>query len=303
MDTDGGTTPTEIDDQATHVYAYYSPTEKNVTIIAHPQLIGTDAEQTAMESLAHEFVHALQDREMDLKASDSASSSDEYLAADTVVEGDARFYETIFTGTLLKKFSTPNLVKAIDYELDYYFDHFDELGSPFFAAQMFMYPLGAKYFATQWATEGNPAVRRAYGRAPKNAVGFLLNPDGSSPRNNVRTMACDAPAAKGMKPVGLDRFGALIFYSFLRGWQVDHATAYDLAQGWTDDQVVVYQSTDKAAIGVAWRVDLGRSTPSTVLTALSRSGELSLSPNGTAVTILATTPGNKVDWQAAPGCL
>jgi hypothetical protein len=116
-------------------------------------------------------------------------------------------------------------------------------------------------------------------------------------------MACDAPGAKGMTLAGLDRFGALVFYTFLREWQVDHPTAYALAQGWTDDQVVVFESADKASVGVAWRVDIGRSMPSTVLTALSRSGELMLSPNGTALTILAHTTGIKVDWQAAPGCL
>ncbi len=88
---DAGASSPTIEDQVAHVYAFYDPKSKTVTIIDHPNQDG-QAQDEAMITLAHELVHALQDRELNLDKEDF-NTSDEYFAWDAIVEGDARFYE------------------------------------------------------------------------------------------------------------------------------------------------------------------------------------------------------------------
>ena len=88
---DSGASGTYIDDQVANVLAYCSWGPKTVTIVSHPSQTGKNAEIEAMVTLAHEFVHSLQDHELDLGNS-NFETTDAYFAYDTVIEGYARFY-------------------------------------------------------------------------------------------------------------------------------------------------------------------------------------------------------------------
>ena len=304
-DADGGTGSSTINDQATHVYAFYDPQTKTVTIVSHPNQTGSDTEQQAMITLAHELVHALQDRETDLKRQDFAST-DDYLASDSMIEGDARFYEYLFENDLLHLgYPQSAIVKMPDYELDYIYTHFDQAGSPLFAGQLLMYPLGAKYLATAYDSGGNAAVRHAYAKAPARTVGLLVGDNGRAPPVGTGDV-CSAPEARALAPTkttnSADQFGALLFYTFLRGWNVSHEVAFATAQTWTGDFLRAQASSDFGTSAAAWRIEFSAAPPGSIVQALTATGELTVTASPRALLITVSDSPLPLVWTATESC-
>ena len=303
---DAGTGTSAIDDEVTHVYAFYDPKPKTVTVISHPNQTGSHVQEEAMITLAHELVHALQDRELNLNKSDF-QTSDEYYAYDAIIEGDARFYEDMFTNDVRKMLglSALDITQMPDDELAYDYAHFDQLGSPLFAARVLIYPLGAKYEATAYRAGGNAAVRHAYAKAPRRTVGFLVGADGHVPPVGSGDV-CPAPVANALPTkggtVGADQFGALLFYTFLRGWGVAHDVAFATAQTWTGDYLRVQATTDYGTTAAAWRIEFSISPAPAIAQALAATGELTVTTSGQALLITASDSATPLAWTANPAC-
>ena len=297
VDGGAGTSTSEIDDEATHTYAFYSWKTKDVTVISHPDQTGDSAQADAMITLAHELVHALQDREFDLQR--TATSYDDYLANDTIVEGDARFYQYLFTKDLCPHISGCKSVYSLAYELNYYWSHFDDLGSPLFAATMLMYPLGGNYESRIYDSGGNAAVRHAYANAPQHTVGFLIGDDGIMPPVSSGNV-CPPRVVKDWPldstAVGADHFGALLFYTFLRGWGVSHAVAFATAQTWTGDYLLVQVQTGTTA--VSWRIELSAAPPASIVQALTATGELMVTTEAQVLQITVSDATTPLEWEA-----
>jgi hypothetical protein len=306
----GGGSDSTIDDEVAHVYAFYDPQAKSITVISHPNQTEEYAREWAMVTLAHELVHALQDRELDL-ARQSFSDSDQSLAYNAVIEGDARFYEYLFTEDVVRMIGRlpRDAVDMPDAELAYAYEHFDELGSPLFAARYLLYPLGAKYEAAAYRSGGNAAVRHAYAHAPTRTVGLLVGPDGHSPPIGVGSV-CPAPTALDLPPsaaggAGLtdaDQVGAVLFYTFLRGWGVGHDIAFATAQTCVGDSIRVQANADVSATAVAWRLEFSADPPLSIARTLSTSGQLTVQTGAKTLEITATDATPPLTWQASPGC-
>ena len=302
---DGGAGNSTIDDEATHVYAFYDSKTKTVTIVSHPNQTSNNDQQQAMITLAHELVHSLQDREIDLNKQDF-TSSDDYLSFDSMIEGDARFYEYLFENDLLKLgYPQSAIVKMPDYELNYIYTHFDQAGAPLFAAQLLIYPLGAKYLATAYDSGGNAAVRHAYAKAPIRAVGLLVGDDGRVPPVGTGNV-CRAPVARSLSPTdktaGEDHFGALLFYTFLRGWNVAHDVAFAAAQSWTGDDLLVQASSDFVTSAAAWRIEFSTTPPAAIVQALTATGELTVTPSAKALLITVSNAAVPLTWTNPTSC-
>ncbi len=302
---DGGTGNSTIDDQVAHVYAFYDSSTRTVTIIAHPNQTGSDARQQAMITLAHELVHSLQDREIDLTKQDF-TSSDDYLAWDSMIEGDARFYEYRFENDLLALgYPQSDMVAMPNYELNYVYTNFDQAGAPLFAAKLLVYGLGAKYLATAYDSGGNAGVRHAYAKAPQHMVGFLVGDDGRVPSVSNGDV-CPAPEAMALTPTDAtaqaDQFGALLLYTFLRGWNVDHDTAFATAQTWTGDFLRVQASSDFTTSAAAWRIEFSVPPPTSIVQALTATGELIVTPSANALLITVSDAATPLIWTAPVGC-
>jgi hypothetical protein len=298
---DGGSS--SIDDQVTHIYAYYDPQTKAVTVISHPDQTSDHQAEEAMVTLAHELVHAVQDRELNLNREDF-HTSDEYLAYNGIIEGDARFYENLFFEDMRRMLNlTPGDPLAMpDEELEYAYANFEQLGSPLFAARYLLYPLGAKYESTAYRSGGNAAVRHAYAKAPIRTVGLLVGPDGRSPPVGTGDV-CAAPAATELPTdnanSGTDQFGALLFYTFLRGWGVDHATAFPTAQSWTGDYLRVQANAEVSTTAVAWRLEFSADLPAPLAPALRATGELSVSAGARSLEITTSDSATPLDFRSA----
>ena len=306
---DGGTGNSTIDDQVAHVYAYYDSSTRTVTVISHPSQTGSDDRQQAMITLAHEFVHSLQDREINLTKSDhpaNFASSDDYYACDSMIEGDARFYEYRFENDLLHLgYPQTDMVGMPNYELNYIYTHFDQAGAPYFAAELLVYGLGAKYLATAYDSAGNAGVRHAYAKAPNHMVGFLVGDDGRVPPVSNGDV-CSAPVAMALAPsdatMSWDQFGALLFYTFLRGWNVDHGTAFATAQTWTGDFLRVQASSDYTTSAAAWRIEFSAPPPAAIVQALGATGELAVTTKNNALLITVSDSATPLTWTATANC-
>lgn len=297
----GSNVDPQIDDEATHVYAYFDTKERSITIVSHPNEPEMSSRRLAMTSLAHEFVHALQDREVDLGR--SYPTYDEYLAQKTIIEGDARFYELLFESKLASiPMSPTRIVQASQEELRYYLDNFDLLGSPFYAAQMLIYPFGSQYLAKAWVTGGNAAARRIFSRAPHTTLGFLMSPDGIPPRGALQPMTCQAPSPPGLTKVGMDRFGALVFFTFLQGWQIPQKLALTTAQGWRDDQILIFKQEGTQHVGVSWRIELDQPLSPIIYQKLADTGDMAVQMQGTALEITAQTTNEGITFGPDSAC-
>ena len=302
---DGGTGNATIDDEATHTYAFYDSTQKNVTIISHPSQTGSEVEENAMITLAHELINSLQDVELNLQKSDF-QTSDQYFAYDSIIEGDARFYETLFANDLLDLgYTQSNIIQAADSALNDYYTSLGDFQSSMFAARALVYPLGAKYEATAYHSGGNAAVRHGYAKEPHQMVGFLVGPDGRVPTvtsGEVSPVPCVSSLPTSGDTTGADQFGALLFYTFLRGWGVAHDVAFATAQTWTGDFLLVQASADYATTAVAWRIEFSAPPPTVIVQALSATGELKVSASGQALVITVSDSATPLAWTADPAC-
>ena len=306
---DAGSTTSTIDDEVTHIYAYYDPPTRTITIISHPNQTGDHAQEEAMFTLAHELVPALQDRELDLNRSD-IKSSDESFADHALIEGDARFYENMFTNDVRKLLglSPLDILKFPDDELDWDYANFDQLGSPLFAARALMYPLGAKYEATAFRSGGNAAVRHAYAKAPRLTVGFLVGVDGRVPPVGTGEV-CDAPVVLALVPtdpadktIGADHFGALLVYTFLRGWNLSHDLAFATAQTWTGDSLIVQASRDFSTSAAAWRIEFSAPPSPAIAQALTATGELRVTAGKSNLLITVSDSATPLAWTNTANC-
>lgn len=295
-----------IEDEATHVYAYYSFTDKTVTVISHPNQPDEYAKENAMVTLAHEFVHALQDRQLDLRK-DDFETSDESLAYNAVVEGDARFYENLFTNDMLSMLgkSPRDPVAAPESELQSIYDNFNAVGTSLFVAQLLTYPLGAKYIAMAYASGGNAAVRHIYTKMPIRTVGLLVGSDGRTPKVGSGDV-CAAPAVFALPTsggtTGADRIGALLFYTFLRGWDVDHETAFSTAQTWTGDFLRVQANSNLTTTAVAWRIEFSAPPPASIATILNENHKLSVTAGAKSLEITVSDSPTALSWEAVGSC-
>jgi hypothetical protein len=299
---DGGSGTSTIDDQVAHTYAFYDPQKKTVTIISHPaQASDPRAKENGMVTLAHELVHAIQDRELNLNK-DDFRTRDEYFAYDTIIEGDARFYEYLFVNEIYSLLNRParDVLSMPAGELDEIYNDYATQATPLFVAQLLVYSLGATYEALEYQSGGNAAIRHGYGKEPHHMVGFLQADDGKPQSKISSDDICPGLHATSLPmsrtTAGFDQFGALMLYAFLRGWNVDHETALATAQAWTGDYFLLQWKADLSIIAVSWRLEFSTPPPSSLAQALSSSGELSVTTAGTSLQITATDSPSALTW-------
>jgi hypothetical protein len=261
-----------------------------------------------MDTLAHELVHALQNRELDLQP--ELSSTDDVFAGKALIEGDASLADFLFSlslyDDLVAQGTRKDTLTSQDRDPLFYFSswrdanmsdqatvkgNFASIAPPFFAAQWLVYPLGGAWLADRWDKGGNAAVRHAYGKAPKRSLDFLLAPGIAPPPSKDITCQPAIPAefrdSKG-KYWGLDSFGAIELFAYLMAWKVPSLDSVASALLWRNDLVFVYynQTTQKTA--VAWRIELASPLPTSVLAAITTASGPRILQTGSTLLITAS---------------
>jgi hypothetical protein len=305
-----------IDNQVQNTAAVFYPDTHDVFVIAHPeQPPDPISEVLNMSYLAHELIHALQDREINLNL--HPHSTDEYFAEKALIEGDASLYQRLFEYEVplpagsyfssrdpLAYFSTwrhDNLSDDPSVQ-----DNFASLGPPFYAAFWLVYPLGGVWLSDSWDKGGNTAVRHAYGKAPQRSLDYLLGPGVAAPASKNISCGPTAPAEFKQSDgtaYDADSFGAIYLFAYLMAWNVPASEALSSSLLWRYDLIFFFynQSTQKTA--VTWRIELDSPLPASVLAALTTPAGPRVVQNGTTLLITnSDDPAFLSTWDPWSAC-
>jgi hypothetical protein len=244
-----------IESRVANVAAFYSPSKQRVTIIDHGE--PADVREDT-EVLAHELVHAIQDRYRGLRAIEGhAATSDAWFAVRSMVEGEAMLYETLVMLELDGRgFDAVDWSDrfgrwrdALDEQIAVSPARFED------ARRRYVYPLGGDLMARAYDEGGNPAVQRWLYDPPLAALHLLDGPGGQDPE--VVSFACPSPPA-GYTLADWDELGVVGGFALLND-DASHAAAWwGLVGNWRGDRFCVFQSDDDTAVW--WK--LGWSLPS-----------------------------------------
>lgn len=239
---------------ASVVAFYLIPTREIVIIDRGDPVDDLDANAT----LAHEFVHSMQDVRHGLaRFGGSVAGSDAALAASAVTEGEASVYQLLM---MLAYEGVP--LAQVDY--DSTFDNLARLGaeltletaSPMITASgIFPYTVGARYAAWHWQRGELEALDALYAEPPRTSLEVMLaGRSGPLPPLRVFDTAPDPLPAHEL--VVDDVVGAWVTFAVLGGLAADAespAALQALATRWRGDHVWAYRSDDEpAAVAALW---------------------------------------------------
>jgi hypothetical protein len=251
----------EVDAQIGGVLAYYDRETRSITLI--DDQLGEGAQQLGREdlleevdTLAHEYTHALQDqREVIESVWEQEQSTDGLLSVKTLLEGEAMLVaDLVITDTL----GIPYAMNALD-RYDRIFDAtLNAIGmsaAPLTEAQLALaYPVGGAVLGRVYMAGSTDAVRSFYqGRRPKSVTGWLDASKASALPGPISCLTPDAPL--GYTGQGMDRLGATAVIALAGSLGFDKATMRALAGAWVNDLFALYsvaRQPDKTA--VAWRL-------------------------------------------------
>lgn len=155
------------------VLGFYDPRTKALYVVT------ADGEVTSLvqETLAHEWVHALQDGKYGLEKLDDAVPDDDFDrsgALSAVLEGDATHYQEAFTA---ENFSPDKLRAAREEEFGMAATSGADIKpGPLLSDLMMPYMQGPGFIADVVGGEGFPPLEKLYGRLPITST-EILHPD------------------------------------------------------------------------------------------------------------------------------
>lgn len=250
----------QIDEQAAFVAGAYCEEERRVIVVDHG-LAQSSADVNAV--LLHEFVHALQDAEHDLETwpgEDATLTFDASLAARTVVEGEASFYESRVAAPLL----------GLDYarvDFEAAFESFlDRAMVRAFSSSLLLsqsyrtipYGMGALQTFRAWSEGGPRAVEPLWQDPPLTTQRVMSELFG---RNTPQATGAELPApeaTEGLTLYGdevLGAWGLCLVLTKRTGDPSRVADFVDEALGWRGDHLWVYSDEDGATYAL-WQLEL-----------------------------------------------
>jgi hypothetical protein len=245
-----------VESQVSNVAAFYEPATGKVTVIDRGQQ-RNDTSDTIL--LAHELVHAFQDKELSGGNADLDTDGD--FAVRALIEGEAVLYEHLAAVELLGRSATrPNWAGYYGDWVQGLRESMPSQRSPFFAAAWFVYPLGGDLMTDAWLRGGNAAVRRLGSSHPLHSAQYMA----AATHGTLGSGYDRAPRCRPARSVadfelwGADRFGAIQLYAFLARAGIEEAAAWRLSLGWRDDRLEVYfdEAPDDPHTLVIWRVSM-----------------------------------------------
>ena len=274
----------------------------DIVIIDH----GSESDAESFSAiLVHEFVHALQDRDVDLEvfASDHGTTYDTFLAANAVTEGEARFHETRYRASLLGL--DPAAVdwkKAFQGALELNESWLFEQPFPYLASfGVFPYAWGARFVHFTWEERGLSGQLTRFASPPETAHRLMAGVNGAL-EEDIDPMEPEEPLAPDAWTLHTtDVLGAWGVFLLAGVRTADLDGARSLALGWRGDALFVY-SGELGSTAVVWRIELDdeASAASLAALALGTFGDPSVEAQGTSVVIALTNSTEVIDWAFDP---
>jgi hypothetical protein len=283
------------------VWGVYRRAEKDVLMVDH----GVPADDADPNSvLVHEFVHAMQDSDVDLQAffDEFSTSYDSDLAAASVSEGEARFHQTRFWSSLL------GLDPAnIDWN-----EHFQSIAkyaeqdvlaapSPYVATwSSFPYHFGARLVNHAWLESGPAGVDELFASPPTRTLDLMLSV------SDIARTDWPAPEFSPIEPpdpwtlfteTSLGAWGLYLRFSRV----LDAAYAHTLALELRGDHLGVYVSgATPAETAVVWQLEFSSEGFATQLETRVQNMSGSVLRSGNRVVLARSTGTTPLDWALVP---
>ena len=242
-------TATQTEFRISQIAAYYSSSNDMITVVDREY-----EEVNAQALLAHEFTHAIQERQFGFAGVwAGVDSEDTVLGARSVIEGDAQHTEAAWVYEKLGY-----LPDEIDWDAihDDYKGWLEESVADaevalVDTAALFPYSYGFAFMSEATLTNGLGARGLAFGAPPSSALEVLSGPFGAAPTFDFPNVAHPSPVEGHTQEVE-DRVGAWYVYGFLRRNGVAEEEAWTTALSWRGDELAVYDTGSEVA--AVWRV-------------------------------------------------
>jgi len=295
----GGLSPQAMMTQTvTSILGEYRYKTKDILVIDHGSSFN---EQSASPVLVHEMVHALQDREVDLTqySSTYSGTQDMWLAADSIVEGEARMQETRYRASVLGV--DPGQVdwmRRFDNSVAVDQAYVLMQPSPLTASTgTFPYEWGARYVYDTWTAAGM-TMASVHGRflsPPLTTRVLIASIDQAlDPEAAPATIAAPVPPDSWM-PVDGSTMGAWAVFLMLA--KLSPTDAQSIALGWQADGFWIYDGPASQG-ALVWQIDLAdqptAARMATILLPLFGNGNVRQS--GARVVVAKATDGQPLDW-------
>jgi hypothetical protein len=242
-----------IETAVAEVGAFYEPDSKRVTIIEP-----TASAEGDLFLLSHEFVHSLQDAEVDYASfwRQWAHSTDSGVAISTLIEGEAM----VLAGGVLERSRGQDGTEA-DWSgwrsslFEATFSDIDKATSPYLTTRESLpYPLGLTGLTQPWSKEGQSAIDAFYDRPHQSLVDWVLDTHLGS--TAVESIACyPTVPPEGYAVAGYDTVGISGVMAVFLGAGALASDAFSQSREWRNDLMVTFAPVDPADTGraVAWR--------------------------------------------------
>jgi hypothetical protein len=236
--------------------AAYMQTTREVLVIDRGMPLD---DARAVETLAHEMVHAMQDDEFDLQAWSKrwVTGEDSALAVAAVVEGEATHYQLLFDRALA---GVP--VEGVDWDKlygdwqDETYEMADADEAPFDRARLrFPYAFGAALVARAWLERGRAGIDALMVRPPRTTYEVLFGkPEGADEATRqLQAVALPVPPS-GYQPVTFSALGAWHTRAFLRRAGLDADAALAATKTIAADVMSVMVDPDDETPVAVWRM-------------------------------------------------
>jgi len=242
-------TATQTEFRISQIAAYYNPSDDMITVVDRDY-----EEVSAQAILAHEFAHAIQERQFGFAGVwAGVNSEDTVLGARSVIEGDATHTEYAWVFEKLGYFPD-----EIDWDAIYADNQAgmeERVVDPEVAlldtASFFPYVYGFAFMSRATLNIGLSARGLAFGAPPSSAFEVMSGLFDAPATLDFPGIAHPAPV-EGHQQELEDRMGAWYVYAFLRRNGMAEEEAWTTALSWRGDELAVYDTgTEVAAV---WRV-------------------------------------------------
>ena len=245
----------QIESLVSSVAAFYTPATGQITVIDRNY-----ADGEAQLLLAHEFVHALQDREFGFETvAPNATFEDEVIAARSIIEGDA---EHLSIAWAFEEAGMPlSPMEWDDIHAQYSQALREAVGQSAGAVLdfglVFPYVYGREFMSDAILTDGLRVRGELWTSGPTSSLGIIRGYEDY--RQGGPTLSFPATPYPSVPPGYLqvvgDRLGAWTLFAFLHYYGIDEAEAWQTAMALRGDVFGVFDGG--VEIAAVWRLRFG----------------------------------------------
>ena len=288
-----------VSDLVSGIGGLYRHDTDDIIVVDHGPAVDRDMMSSI---LLHEFVHYLQDLEVDLEAFTAtfSSTSDAALAAASIVEGEAELHQLRYYASLVGLDpNTTDYRERFDSMVSFSESYLLASPSPYTVVRsVFPYAWGGRYVHEVWKDGGRRAVAEQFSSPPLQARTFMSAAGTDVPARSFAS----PPAPAGYELYSEDVGGAFLLFLYAVTL-LDVEAARALALEWRGDRFSILATDDDAQTVVTWRIAFSGSAAAATFAGAVRSriGSDRVVVEGPAAdqVVLATTEDPRADMSFA----